>query len=1143
MKRIFACLLAALMFLTVLPAPAAAQEEEGLVLLPEEAEDAAVPDDAPDTDGEAVRNISEAGDGLNWLVEDGILRITGSGDMRDYAPEDEAPWMKSAGAVTDIELDEEVTGIGAYAFYGLTRLSCIIVPETVVRIGDSAFDREVRILGATGSTAEAFAAENGNPFSALVAAPVISDVSSVAGGVSLSWTAVDHAQRYRIYRKSGDSSWTVLGDTGSSSYLDTTAESGGTYLYSVQCFSEDGTAATSGRSDPGDSATYVSAPVIGSAALTGAGIRITWDAVAGAAKYRVLRKEDGGSWSRLRDTAETSFTDRTAVKGTAYSYTVRCLDADGRPVGAWDAVGTAFFLADTPKVTSVTSGADGMRIKWGAVTGAATYRVFRRTSGGTWEAIADTADTVLIDTDVSDSVTYTYAVQCLDGAGTALSDRDPAGKSGTYHAPSSIISIGAAGGGIRISWREVTGASAYRVYRRAEGGSREWICDTTETFCTDLSAQVGVTYTYFVRSLNAAGAFIHSYDAETTSFALSPAPVLGRVINVLGGVQIDWEPIAGVERYGIYRRTEGGAWERIGETAENSFTDTGTVSGTTYTYTVYCLYSSELLTSSPESSGISITYIAAPSVVGTKNTLSGVVITWQEVTGAAKYRVYRRTEAGEWATIGDTAAMTFTDTTAAAGTVYYYSVCCIDEEGAEVSSRDPSGLRLTCVAWIAMPAITAVSASGGGVTVTWGAVSGAYKYRVYRKTETGTWDAIGDTAGTSYTDRTAAFGTAYSYTVRCYNTSGFFNSDFDPVGKPFTLAATPAVSSVANAYGGVKITWAEVTGGERYRVLRKTGSGSWAVIAETDSLSCTDTTAVHGTAYSYTVRCVTADGVYNSDYDTAGKSITYFAAPVLTCAFNVFNGVRMTWGKVVGAAQYRVYRKTEGDAWRSIADTDVTYFLDTEATSSTEYFYPVCCLDSAGRAISAYDPAGRSNRIVAKKRIYLSPSNQDDNTFITGNANEGEVWNDIAARLVTLLAAYDCDVVISDYDMRLDERAEEANAWGADVYIAMHSNAYVSPNMCWGVEVYYDANKPNSAQRKALAQAFLDELSALFTIRGLRTASNLKDCRLPEMPSVIVECGYRDTVSDCNRILNNKDRIAQMYCNVLVSYLGLMKKT
>ena len=173
-------------------------------------------------------------------------------------------------------------------------------------------------------------------------------------------------------------------------------------------------------------------------------------------------------------------------------------------------------------------------------------------------------------------------------------------------------------------------------------------------------------------------------------------------------------------------------------------------------------------------------------------------------------------------------------------------------------------------------------------------------------------------------------------------------------------------------------------------------------------------------------------------------------------------------------------------------------------------------------------------------KIYLSPSNQNANKFITGDTNEGAVWNDIAARLQKLLGAYDCETKMSKVSSTLSARAEEAKAWGADVYIAMHSNAAGVANAgAHGVEVYYDPNK--GARTKALAQAVLDELKTLFATRGLRQSTKLIDCYNPSMPSVIGECGFHDNVSDARLILNNKDKIAQLYCNALVKFLGLKK--
>ena len=176
------------------------------------------------------------------------------------------------------------------------------------------------------------------------------------------------------------------------------------------------------------------------------------------------------------------------------------------------------------------------------------------------------------------------------------------------------------------------------------------------------------------------------------------------------------------------------------------------------------------------------------------------------------------------------------------------------------------------------------------------------------------------------------------------------------------------------------------------------------------------------------------------------------------------------------------------------------------------------------------------------KKIYLSPSNQSANAFVVGGTNEGAVWNDISVRLQKLLGDYDCETKMAKVSSNLTTRAAEAKDWGADVYIALHSNAAGSANKgAHGVEVYYDPKK--GATTKALASDILAELSTMFTSRGLRTSSTLIDCYKPTMPSVIGECGFHDNKSDAQLILDNKDKIAQLYCNALVKNLGLKKKS
>ncbi len=70
---------------------------------------------------------------------------------------------------------------------------------------------------------------------------------------------------------------------------------------------------------------------------------------------------------------------------------------------------------------------------------------------------------------------------------------------------------------------------------------------------------------------------------------------------------------------------------------------------------------------------------------------------------------------------------------------------------------------------LTMPSLKAATVDYEGIKVSWSAVSGAGGYRVFRKTENGSWSAIGTTTSTSYVDKNSGSnGTIYYYTVRAY---------------------------------------------------------------------------------------------------------------------------------------------------------------------------------------------------------------------------------------------------------------------------------------------------------------------------------------------------------------------------------------
>ena len=131
---------------------------------------------------------------------------------------------------------------------------------------------------------------------------------------------------------------------------------------------------------------------------------------------------------------------------------------------------------------------------------------------------------------------------------------------------------------------------------------------------------------------------------------------------------------------------------------------------------------------------------------------------------------------------------------------------------------------------LATPQITGVISQNNGVQISWNAVPGAAKYRVFHKTGTGNWQGLGNTTGLTFTDTTAVVGVAYDYTVRCVSADEkTYTSSFDPVGKTITYIATPVLRSVENVRGGVQISWNAVPGAAKYRVFHKTGTGNWQI--------------------------------------------------------------------------------------------------------------------------------------------------------------------------------------------------------------------------------------------------------------------------------------------------------------------------
>lgn len=249
------------------------------------------------------------------------------------------------------------------------------------------------------------------------------------------------------------------------------------------------------------------------------------------------------------------------------------------------------------------------------------------------------------------------------------------------------------------------------------------------------------------------------------------------------------------------------------------------------------------------------------------------------------------------------------------------------------------------------PEITSFSNTAKGTKISWSKYDSATKYRVYIRNGS-SWSRVGETTTTSFTHNSLKNNTTYVYTVRALDKKNNFVSDFNRDGYSNVFIAPPAISSIENVDGGVKIKWSKNSYVPNYRVYRKTKKTSWTRIGSTKNGSFTDTTATSGVSYTYTIRALDKKDNFIS-YFNSGKGITYVKAPTVTKIENTATGSKITWLKCNGAAKYRVYY-LKNNSWKRLTTTTSTSYTHGKLTNGKKYTYTVRCLDKKDKFVSGF---------------------------------------------------------------------------------------------------------------------------------------------------------------------------------------------
>ena len=244
-------------------------------------------------------------------------------------------------------------------------------------------------------------------------------------------------------------------------------------------------------------------------------------------------------------------------------------------------------------------------------------------------------------------------------------------------------------------------------------------------------------------------------------------------------------------------------------------------------------------------------------------------IKWAAVAGASKYEVYRSgSKDGTYTLLGTTTATNYTDNKANAGYIYYYKVKAVNANS--IKSDYSATVAATC--HCARPVVKPdYLISTGKPYIKWTAVAGASKYYVYRSgSSSGTYEYVGTTTATNYTDNKANAGYTYYYKVKAVSkVSSGANSYYSAAIGATCHCARPSVK-ITTSNGSPRLTWSAVTGASQYEVYRATSkNGTYTKMFTTSNLSYTNTSAKAGTTYYYKVKAVSkVKSTANSAFST-----------------------------------------------------------------------------------------------------------------------------------------------------------------------------------------------------------------------------------------------------------------------------------
>lgn len=167
-------------------------------------------------------------------------------------------------------------------------------------------------------------------------------------------------------------------------------------------------------------------------------------------------------------------------------------------------------------------------------------------------------------------------------------------------------------------------------------------------------------------------------------------------------------------------------------------------------------------------------------------------------------------------------------------------------------------------------------------------------------------------------------------------------------------------------------------------------------------------------------------------------------------------------------------------------------------------------------------------------KIYLSPSSQHENPYAYGGTNEAAQCMKIALAASVALKRSGFEVSVGGGTMYT--RVPESNRWGADLHVAIHTNAAngkTTGTRCYAWKTGGDGFHAAQAIFNVLAPITPGVSEGVFEQRGWYEIKNTK------APCAYVECEFHDVPETAKWIVEHTKEIGDAIANGICNFYGV----